>query len=260
MIITKSNVLLGLSPTITTGASTDVAANITDPDFSTSYTSSNSIRLTMDFGAIGPIDHVAVAGHNLVPVPGQKGIQRTRVYDGDEIITTTFIDRNHCTVMTFPERTFTNLRVVLRGEGGNPRVSYVSGGLSFEAPNNGERAGYNRQFLNRNVRSKYTLNMNAAPTASLTKKVVAQGRLNLPNTMKDFSENDWQEFLDFAYSGNYFFIREQENNLELLNGLLEPFNDSAYLCFDPTTNNVNAHSQTRALNDISISFKVFNGL
>ncbi len=260
MIITKSNTLKGLVPTITTGASTDTAVNITDPDFSTSYTSSNSTTLTMEFGIVANIDHIAVAGHNLVLTPGSIDTQRTRVYDGSTIITTTFITRNHCTVMSFPQQSFTNLRVVLRGTAGNPRVNYVSGGTSFTVPNSGETSGYNRQFLNRNIQSKYTLNNNSAPTAALQEKKVAKGTLSLPNMTKSFTENEWQEFLDFAYAGNYFFIREQENDIRILNGVGQEFNDSAYVCFNPTTNKVAAHQQTRALNNVNISFQVFNGL
>jgi len=254
MIVTTSNILLGQTPTVSNGANpTFDPASVTDPDFSTAYTASQNDRLTFDFGATQSISYVAFAGINIA---GNKDFtSRCRVRDGDTIIATTFIQRNNCVVVSFAERTFSNLRVGLRNgaEDLPPSVSFIAAGAYFTVPNSGEVSGYNRQFLNRNRKTKSSLNDLAAPTSYLTKKVVAKGVLNLPNMTREFSENEWQTFLDFS-DENYFFIREQDPVGDTTQ------NNSAYLCFEPSGIKVTAHAQTRELNNVSIAFKVFNGL
>ena len=77
---------------------------------------------------------------------------------------------------------------------------------------------------------------------------------------KAFSEVQWQTFLDFS-EDNYFFIREQD---PIEGDEYNPFDDkrasTSYLCFEVTNSKTTAHPQTRGLNNISFSFKVFNGL
>lgn len=259
MIITTSNILLGVTPSnVSTGASSDDPAGITDPDFSTNYTSSDQFRLTVDFGVTTQISYVAVAGINIA-TSGDLTSDYTRVYDGDELITTTYISRNHCTVMTFESRSFTNLRVVLKTEEGlsNPRITFCAAGNHFTLPNNGEEAGYLRAFLKRSYKNKTTLNDQAGPVAILRKKIAIKVRLNKPNLTKEFTENEWQDFLDFA-EFNYFFIREQEDSNK--GSAFTGENNSAYLCYDAMRNDIKSHGQTRKLNTMSLGFSVFNGL
>lgn len=249
MRITKSNILLGKAPTVTVGSSSDDPANVTDPDFSTHYTGTSSSRLTFSFGAVSEIDYIAVAGINTASGTGfNSGVA---VLDGGSTVAVNTVIRNNCVLISFDARAFSNLVVTFTNASNNlPRVSFIAGGKSFDVPNGGENSGYNRQFLNRNFTSKNSINNLAAPTSYLKKKQPAKGRLNLPNMTKEFSEGEYQEFLDFAVD-NYFFIREQDSL---------PENSSAYLCYNLNKNQVTAHSQTRSLNNISFSFSVFNGL
>ena len=260
MIITKSNILLGQTPTIFRGASTDLSENITDPDFSTIYVSSDQFKLTFDFGAQPTINYVAVAGINIAE--GEKvnevDLSRVRVYDGPTLIKTNQVIRDNCVLINFPSRTFTNLRVGLRNYSGanNPIITFCAAGESFVVPNGGESAGYNRQSLNRSYKQKTTTNSLAAPVAVLRERVPAKGNLNLPNMTKEFTENEWQDFLDFSQD-NHFFIQEEQ--IPVVNQL-KGINQSAYLCYNVGKNTVKAHPQTRSLNDASISFNVYNGL
>lgn len=256
MIITTSNILLGQTPSIVTGNNVSFdPANITDPDFSTAYTSTDNTGLTMDFGATGVISYVAFAGINIAG--NMDFTSWCRVGNDATEVARTFIQRNNCVVINFEPRTFSNLRLSLFNASGdkNPSISFVAAGDAITIPNSGEHAGYNRQFLNRNRITKSSLNNLAAPTSYLTKKSSAKGTLRLPNMTKEFSETEWQTFLDFS-DENYFFIREQDPIP--VNG--ETQNDSAYLCFEPRGVKTMANAQTRSLNDLSISFKVFNGL
>ena len=158
-------------------------------------------------------------------------------------------------MVSFAERSFSNLRVSLYNAAGNvlPSARFIAAGTYLQLPLGGENAGYNRQFLNRNTNTKSSLSNLAAPTSVLTKKVAPTATLSLPNMTKSFSEAEWQTFLDFSAS-NYFFIVEQDLTGDITQ------NSSAYLCFDTSDSKTTAHSQTRALNDISIKFRVFNGL
>ena len=256
MIISKSNVLNGALPSITTGVSTDLPQNLTDQDFSATYTSSNQFSLVAEFGVIAAINYIAVAGHN---IKGDgSGTSYIRVYDANVVVSTINITSNQVVMVSFDPQSFVNLRVEIKNGAGtsNPAVSYIAGGLAFTVPNSGEVSGYNRQFLKRNIVSKTTINSEAAPIASLKKTKSAKGALNLPNMTKVFSEGEWQDFLDFSID-NYFFIKEQ---LDEVISVSEGTNKSSYLCYEVMNNSIKAHGETRSLNNITINFKVFNGL
>lgn len=253
MRISTSNILIGNEPTVSIGSSSDDPANITDPDFSTSYTGTDNNKLVFDFGATGLINYVAVAGVN---IDGNKDYASyVQVIDANTLVTTNQVIRNNCVMITFEARAFSNLRVSLFNAAGNvlPAARFIAAGTYLQLPLGGENAGYNRQFLNRNNKTKSTLSNLAAPTSVLTKKVAPKASLSLPNMTKSFSEIEWQTFLDFS-DENYFFIVEQDLQGEVTQ------NSSAYLCFDVTNTKVVAHPQTRGLNNISFGFRVFNGL
>ena len=259
MIITSSNILLGVAPTVTTGASTDLPANLTDPDFSTIYRSSDSSRLTYSFGPTGQINYIAVAGINIGSGTFNtiSEYARARVFDGGQLIKTVNTIRDNCLVIYFPARSFSNLTIGLKSSNGeNPICSFTAAGVAFEVPNGGEVAGYVRQYLSRNIKQKTTTNTIAAPVAVLKKRMPAKLTLNLPNMTKEFSEGTWQDFLDFAVD-NFFFIQEQQNNPA---SDFEDLNPSSYMCYNLMNNKASAHAQTRKLNNLSVSFSVYNGL
>jgi len=264
MIVTLSNKIAGRTPTMITGGSTDVPENVTNPDFSHIYVSSDPQRLTMSFGVVDECDYIAVAGLNIKG--NGNGTSRVRVSNavsgapagGAVPIRTVNVTDDQVVIITFPKQSFTDLRIGLYKETGigNPSVAYVAAGLSFEVPNGGEQAGYNRQFLARNNTNKTTVSGLAAPISQLRKKKQAKGKLSIPNATKEFSETTYQTFLDFA-SSNLFFINETEGSYpSTFNGT----NPSCYLCYDLGNNSVSAHGSTRNLNVINFDFKVFNGL
>ena len=258
MIITTSNILAGATPTIVTGVSGDLAANITDRDFSVNYTSSDQFRLTASFGATGAINYVAVAGTNIKGGLYGADVSRVRVYDGSTLIATIKVTTDQVVVISFPSQTFTDLRIGLYNATGStpPILTYAAAGVALTVPNSGEQSGYNRQFLTRNIKQRNTVNNLGAPTAAIQKRVALKGTLNIPNVLKSFSENEWQTFLNFAYN-DHFFIKEQE---DVVVNEFAGSNPSAYLCYEATNSKATAHSQTRALNNLSISYKVFTGL
>lgn len=256
MIVTTSNVLLNTTPTVTTGVSTDLPKNITNPDFSAVYVSSNNQSLVAEFGGMPTINYVAVAGLDIAG--DNSGSSYVRVLNNSTVISTINVTDKQVVVLSFTPQTFSNLKIELYNGAANrsPMVSFVAAGTAFTVPNGGENSGYNRQFLARNQVNQTTVSNQAQPIAHLKKKKQAKGSLRLPNMTKAFSETTWQTFLDFSLE-NYFFIKEQEDVVVDVNS---GTNKSAYLCYDVANNSVMAHGQTRALNNIAISFKVMNGL
>ena len=127
-------------------------------------------------------------------------------------------------------------------------------------PNGGEIAGYSRQWLVRNIKPRTTVNNLGAPIATIQKRVALKGTLSLPNMLKAFSEDEWQVFLDFSYS-DHFFIVEQDTVFDQGSSIVfTGINPSAYMCYEAMNSKATAHQQTRSLNNLSISFKVFTGL
>lgn len=245
MIVTSSNVLKGTTPTITSGASSDLPANITSEDFSENYTSTNDQWLVVEFGATTSIDYVAVSG---VLVKGDSsGSSFIRLNDGATAIQTVYLKRDQTVVFNFTRRAFSNLTVTFYNGAANqgPTVSYIAAGDAVTIPNNGETAGHKRQWLERNIKTRTTVNNISAPIALLKKTIQGKGRLNIPNALATFSRDEWQTFLTFA-EDNLFFINE-----------VQSLPESSYCCYDLDSATVTAHQQTRTLNNMSISFKVF---
>lgn len=260
MFITRTNILLGTTPSVEFGANSNFnPQSIVDPDFSTLYQSSENTKMVIYFGSAQNINYVAFAGTN---IKGAEDFTSSFVVrNNNTVIATTFVKYDNCCVVSFPQRSFNNLVVELNNPEGDvrPLVRYIAAGQGFIVPNDGENAGYNRQFLNRNIKNRTAINSASAPIASLKSRVAATGRLSLPNMTKEFTENEWQDFLNFA-TFNYFFIREQDNQQEIEGVGLQSLNNSAYLCYDIQSNSVTAHPQTRELNNAQVSFKVFNNL
>lgn len=250
MKISKSNVILGITPTVTTGGSSDNAVNICDADHSTNYTSSNNQYLTVDLGARAAIGYVAISGHNVTDSASNTG--RISIQDGASNLFNLILERNNTAMFYFEPRNFNNLRVVFEAIGGHSNggvtVSYIAAGAVMDVPNNGETAGYSRNHLTRGIKTRVTSNQKSQPVAIVKQAVQLSGTLNIPNATKVFSKNEWQNFLDFT-TEQPFFILEDELDFS-----------SSYTCFEPKYSAPSAHSDTRSLNNISIGFKVYNGL
>jgi len=257
MIITKSNILADVVASVTTGASSDDAANITDPDFSVFYTSSSSSTLVMSFGARAAMTYVAVAGLNIKG--NADNTSYVAVNDGVTEIKRITVNTNQVVVINFDLTTFTDLIVTVVNGAGNeaPIVRYLAGGAVLTVPNSGEQSGYKRKYLERNFKNKTTLSSEVEPIAMVRKKVATSGRLNIPNASRSFSESEWQTFLEFA-TLNSFFILERDSLFD--SGAGVTFAPSAYLCYELNVNVASAHSSTRSLNSLSIGFKAYTGL
>lgn len=261
MRLTTSNILSSITDpnaiSITTGgSSTDNPLNVIDPDFATFYQSSDTTRLTVEFGATASINYVAVAGINI------KGAEDytswVAVKNGTTDVLRVHVKRNQPVVLTFTAQTFSNLKVVLYNPNGdaNPILNFVAAGNYLEVPNSGEQSGYARGHIPRHYKNRATVNGQAEPTSILRHKVEAKGKLSIPNATRAFSEDEWQAFLEFAEQ-EFFFIQERPE--EIPTGQSYRICPSCYVCYEPVSKAM-AHAQTRLLNNLSLDFKVSNGL
>ncbi len=246
MIVTTSNKLTGVTPTILTDAGVgEIPANITDPDHSLTYTSGTATDdFTISFGAMNAVSYVAISGHDAAKVNPAT----VQVLDNGSIVQQVTITRNHNLLFSFTTANFTDLQVkfVATPNTTPVTVSYIAAGAYLEVPR-GEQAGYSRQWLKRQISQQTSSNLETAPTAITQKRTGLKGSLSSPNQELTFIESSWQPFVDFSFT-QPFFIKEIDDRPE-----------TSYICYDPK-HDVKAHAKTRTLDDLTLSFTAYNGL
>jgi hypothetical protein len=243
--ISTSNVLEGVTPTITSAGTNEVAANISDPDHSLNYTSGTSAQdFTVSYGAQTNISYVAVSGHNAA-TQQQATIE---LYNDATLIDSVVLRRNHNVMFTFQAQAFQDLRVkfITAPATYQTTVSFIAAGEHLTIAT-GEQAGYKRNWLNRHLVQSTRGTLSSSPISTTQKSKALNGSLVLPNLTSAFSRLQWQTFIDFAFE-QPFFMKEVVDQPE-----------SSYICFDPSFD-TSAHSQTTALDSIKLKFNVFNGL
>lgn len=246
MIVTKSNALIGVIPTIPSDAGLlQTPSNITDPDHSLTYTGGTTASdLIISFGARNNISYVAMSGHNAaLTTTGTVSI-----LNGSTLIQSVTISRNNNLMFTFDLQNFTDLRVKFTVSPNNQAttVSFIAAGTYLIIPR-GEQSGYSRQWLERQTTSQTSTNLLSAPTGVTQKRMALKGNLSIPNQTSDFIETQWQEFIDFSFE-QPFFIKEIDD---------EP--QTSYICYNPK-HKIKAHSMTRGLINASMQFNSYNGL
>jgi hypothetical protein len=246
MIVTASNQLIGVTPTILTDAGIDeVPANITDPDHSLTYTSGSAVDdFTISFGALNGVSYVAISGQDAAAINPAT----VEVLNSGVLVQQVTISRNHNLVFSFETANFTDLQVkFLATPNTTPvTVSYIAAGIHLEVPR-GEQSGYSRNWLKRHLTQQTSSNFEVGPTATTQKRKALKGVLSSPNQELTFIESEWQPFIDFTFE-QPFFIKEIDDRPE-----------SSYLCYNGI-HDTKAHSETRLLDNLSLSFTAYNGL
>jgi hypothetical protein len=245
MYLSITNQIANRTAAVVAGVSSDQPSNITSSDFSLNYTSSGS-TFQISISGVNAVNYVAISGLNL------NGKTITIGNSGTLIASATLV-RNNVAMLIFAAVNFSLLTVRISGGGGRATINHIAAGATLKVPNGGEQSGYSRQWLNRTETNKTTVNQQGAPISNLRKKVAGNGILSLPNMLNDFVRGEWQTFLDYASSGQVFYITEQS-------GIDDNLAEASYACFNPTISAPKASSTTRALQDLSISFKTYNGL
>jgi len=243
--ITSSNVLTGVTPVVTDGAIGAVPTNVVNPDHSLTLSSGIAVTdFSISFGATASISYLAISGHDAA-TPANATIQ---LFDDVTLIDSVALTRNNNVMFTFNAQTFTDLIVkfVTVPNTFVTTVSFIAAGNHLSITT-GEQAGYVRGWLKRHLRQKTTTGLQSSPIATTKRRRPIKLNLILPNEVVLFSRGDWQDFLDFAET-QPFFIKE-----------VESLPESSYICYDPIDNTA-AHSQTRALDVLGLSFTAYNGL
>lgn len=243
--LSKSNVLISKVPTITDAGTNEIAANISDPDHSLNYTcGTGATNFSVSYGANSNISYVGISGHTAA-TPANATIQ---LFNGTTLIDSVALKRNNNVMFTFPLMTFTDLIVKFVTVPANFQmtVSFIAAG-DFLSIAVGSQSGYGVIWLNRHTQQRTTTNLQVGPIASTQKSMALKGSLSFPNSLASFTQDEWQDFLDFSFE-QPFFIKEIEEKPE-----------STYICYDPMPA-VKVHSQTRNLAIINLKFMAFNGL
>lgn len=246
MIVTTSNQLIGVTPTILSDAGVgEVPDNITDPDHSLTYTSGSAVDdFTIGFGAFNGIGYVAISGHDAAAINPAT----IEILNNGVSVQTVTITRNHNLVFSFATANFTDLQVkFLATPNTTPvTVSYIAAGTFLEVPR-GEQAGYSRNWLKRHLTQQTSTNFQVGPTATTQKRKALKGKLSSPNQELTFIESEWQTLVDFTFE-QPFFIKEIDSRPE-----------SSYLCYN-AIHDTKAHNETRLLDNLTLSFTAYNGL
>ena len=249
MYITKTNIIKGVTPSIIDGASNDLPSNITNPDFSANYTGSGQ-RVVIKFGPKLNLSYIAVSAFGV----GSAG--RIVVRNGETTVGYNSVrgeyatTDSHVCMFAFESEDFSDLVVVVDSENPAllPTINYVAAGEAVQIPNGGEIGGYLRNSLIPATKSRTITGENAAPVANLTYKQSLRGSLSLPNMRSEFVRGDWLEFQKMAATQPFFIV--------------DDINSPQYsICgFEPQFSAPRAHQATRSLENVSISFRVYNGL
>lgn len=245
LAISTTNVLLNVVPTITDPGTSEVAANISDPDHSLNYTCGTAVSdFAVSYGAQTNISYVGISGHTAA-TPDQATIE---LYDDTLLIDTVTIQRNNNLMFTFAAQDFTNLIVKFITVPNNYQmtVSFIAAG-EYLTIAKGQQAGYARNWLTRHTTQRTVSTLQVAPISSTKRSKALNGMLSLPNELAIFAEGTWQTFVDFSYE-QPFFIKEFKSKPE-----------STYLC-DKPEHGFKSHPQTQTLDVITLKFTAFNGL
>lgn len=240
-----TNVLRGVTPTITNPGTDQTASNITNPDHSLVYTCGTlSTDFEISFGVQTAIGYVGISGHNAATL----GAANVSIFNGTTQIATTQIVRNNNLMFTFDPVSFTDLIVKFNTAPSTYQttVSYIAAGerILFTT---GEQAGYVRNWLLRPYNQSVATNLQTAPIAITQTNKALKGSISFPNSDIDTSRGPWQSFVEFSYN-EPFFINE-----------VSTLPESSYLAYDPQ-HSVTAHPTTRALDVIRMNFTCYNGL
>ena len=241
----NTNVLRGLTPTITDAGVNQTPSNITDPDHSLTYTSGvNASDFAVSFGAVENISYVGISGHTLATL----NLGTIQLFDGELLVDTVTLERNNNVMFTFDLMSFTDLKVKFLVSPSNAAitVSYICAGESMLITQ-GEQAGYKRGWLNRPLTQSTVGGVNGAPVSTLSKRKALSMSISLPYTSVGLSRGFWQRFLDYAEK-EPFFVKE-----------VIDLPESSYICYDQSPD-FSAHSQTRVLDTFKMKFTAYNGL
>lgn len=223
--------------------------NIVSPDHSLTYTSvpDGSGIFELEFGTVEDIEYVAISGHTVVARANLSGV--IEIYSSNTLLDSVRLSRNNNVMFTFDEpREIGNLRVFFRASSrlSEVTVSYVAAGRLIDIEE-GEQAGYKRNWLKRSIKQRTTSNRTSAPVSAIQKTEPLTATLNIPNIDAHLSQNEYQDFIDYTFD-QPFFIKE-----------VDELPESCYICYDPE-HDIVAHRATPLLNRASIKFKAYNGL
>ena len=246
---------------VTDADGTQDADDMLTGDFSKAYTSlgtASTFRILRTYSSARFLSYVAIAGHTFGDAGGTVEIKVNEVVKGT--VTFTKSTRNSVIFIHFDTELATSIDVIFSKDTSTDKITitYISAGevLPLSLPQNNEQSGYARVWLTDNKKIRGVVNAAAQPVAYIRQSFSRRVTLTINNVLaSDMQLNGWVFLLDRIYEGGDFFIKENDGDTE---GVADN-PKSSYLCFDADMLPPKAHSATRQLNNMVISFAAFTG-
>jgi len=240
MIISKTNIIASNTITLTTGAILSGAlANLQDPDFSL-LVSSNSPTFEFTIESVGSCKYVALHGLNL---PIGTVVTAT----GTGLSKSFIVTRNIKNLVFYVSSAVTPGDLVIKFIGAGTKViSYIQAGLTSTI-DWGTSPGQSLYYLVNNKKNRVTTNSQGMPVKRVQETDTPKLKLSIKNAYKTWARGDLQEI---------YTMYDETGILSLLDYEAENRPEESYALFDLSNPDINTHSQTSVLVDVSMSFMV----
>lgn len=257
MYISTSNILTDSNTTVTEDAGANPFAYLLNKDFSEIYrsgTTSNQFRIEIEQSDIG---YIGLAG---LDVKGKCSSIDIEYFNGVEFV----IDKTYptpdengfvgeltdATIMHINERYqfASKWRITFNKILSNEIVglAYLACGSSWNVPNGGEEAGYSRLWSTPQYAQRTQTNK-GMPTSVVIESIGLSGSVKFSNILTSDVTEVWSPLQGYAVREGVFIVEQ------------EFFGDRAYYCYNCKPTPVQAHSQTRSLQSVSMRFDAWTG-
>ncbi|RKZ81614.1 MAG: hypothetical protein DRQ39_11655 [Gammaproteobacteria bacterium] len=243
-----------------------------DSDFNKRYVSQGIVTIfSMELAPTTQdkdVSYVAIAGHNFGDVGGLL-----EVYVGSSpapVVGSVQFEqgtRNNVVMITFPRVTtpeVIGIRFIKDDSKGQVLISNIQMGLTFDfvdPVNSAEPMGYKRIWLQQVSYARATIKQAAQPIKSEQERRANKMSLSIPNLQgDDFNikrvpeHSNMYDFLFKISLDTLWYLKEYDGS-----SIVADNPRSSYLCFD-TNMVMSAHSSTRALNNMKLTFSAYTGI
>ena len=248
MYISTSNRLTELNTTITEDAGANPLSYLLNKDFSEIYrsgTSSNFFRIELDGSDLG---YIGIAG---LDVMGKVSTIDFEYWNGTQyVIDKTYDVESDATIMHINERyqyaekwrvTFT--KILSNSIIG---IAYLAAGDSWNVPRGGYQAGHASPWTVPQYKQRTQVSL-GMPTSSVIESMGVKASLKISNILTTDVVEVWGPLQDFSVTDGLFIVEQ------------EYYGDRAYYCYNCLPKPATAHSQTRSLKNVSLSFTAWTG-
>lgn len=242
MIISKSNVSHLANIIVSPDSATQDVKVMTDGDFSSTYIDAlqDETVITFNFAEPQNIEYVAFGGSNVSQKDSVKIETSSGLFCVDESLSSVDAETLFFTKQLGEHYAVTTVTITVKGSG-QLAITEIAMGQIYVVPHGGEQAGYNRAWTVPNLKVRSATNLNGAPINATRESATISCTLSVKNYVMADYDKDWKPMLNFV-NNNTFYVREDD------------VPSHSYAGFNVTNASTKAHSSTRLLGDLSMTF------